>query len=204
MNLLCAALLRDRRGAHPGESASLHQHDLNLRSAHLHVLADAFTSVTALVALTAGSWLGWRWLDPVMGVVGSAVVLSWSFGLLRDTSGLLLDRTPESSDLPGAIRSFVPDGAQCLVIEDSLHTYDTTAAALRGFAAFVQPGGYFVVEDGCVDIEEMRLSDDWPRGVIPAIEEWLASDEGKRFTVRRDLELYGVSCHPHGFLQRVR
>ena len=107
-------------------------------------------------------------------------------------------------ELPERVRSVVPDGSPCLVIEDSLHTYETTAAALRGFAGLVQPGGYFVVEDGCVDIEEMRLSDDWPRGVIPAIEEWLATDAGKRFTVRRDLELYGVSCHPHGFLQRVR
>ena len=123
---------------------------------------------------------------------------SWS-GSIDLVEGDVLD-----PDLPGAIRSLVPDGAPCLVIEDSLHTYETTAAALRGFAAFVQPGGYFVVEDGCVDIEEMRLSDDWPRGVIPAIEEWLASGEGKRFRVRRDLELYGVSCHPHGFLQRVR
>jgi cephalosporin hydroxylase len=97
----------------------------------------------------------------------------------------------------------VPAGAPAFVVEDSLHTHETTAAALRGFASFVQPGGYFVVEDGCVDVEEMRLSEDWPRGVIPAIEEWLGSDAGRQFRVRRDLELYGLSCHPHGFLQRL-
>lgn len=106
--------------------------------------------------------------------------------------------------LPARVADLVPAGESCLVVEDSLHTYETTAAALRGFASFVQPGGYFVVEDGCVDVEEMRLSDDWPRGVIPAVEEWLGTPEGSRFRVRRDLELYGISCHPHGFLQRLR
>jgi hypothetical protein len=63
--------------------------------------------------------------------------------------------------------------------------------------------GYFVVEDGYVDVDEMRQSDDWPRGVLPAINDWLATPEGKGFAVRRDLELYGISCHPRGFLQRV-
>jgi cephalosporin hydroxylase len=90
-----------------------------------------------------------------------------------------------------------------MVVEDSLHSRETTLAALRGFAGFVQPGGYFVVEDGCVDIDELRPAADWPRGVIPAIEEWLATEEGRGFTLRRELELYGVTCHPHGFLQRA-
>lgn len=106
-------------------------------------------------------------------------------------------------ELARRVRALVPDGTPCFVVEDSLHTYETTAAALRGFAPLVAPGGYFVVEDGCVDIEEMRLSDDWPRGVIPAIEEWLRSPDGRGFVVRRDVELYGVTCHPHGFLQRA-
>jgi cephalosporin hydroxylase len=105
--------------------------------------------------------------------------------------------------LPARVRESVPEGASCLVVEDSLHVYDTTIAALRGFAPFVQPGGWFVVEDGCVDVEELRIDADWPRGVIPAIADWLRSDAGAQFAVRRDLELYGVSCHPHGFLQRA-
>lgn len=92
-------------------------------------------------------------------------------------------------------------GKRCLVIEDSAHTYDTTYAALIAFARLVAPGGYFVVEDGCVDIEEMRL-DFWPHGVLPAIRDWLDTDQGSEFEVRRDLELYGITCHPHGFLQR--
>jgi len=93
--------------------------------------------------------------------------------------------------------------ARSLVIEDSGHTYETTMAALRGFARFVPPGGHLVVEDGCVDVEEMRASQHWPRGVQPAIEDWLASAEGASFRVRRDLERYGLSCHPGGFLQRM-
>lgn len=100
------------------------------------------------------------------------------------------------------VRGLVPPDASCLVIDDSAHTRETTAAALRGFASLVKPGGFFVVEDGCVDIEEMRIHPDWPRGVLPAIREWLSTPEGSLFQQRRDLELYGISCHPGGFLQR--
>ena len=94
-----------------------------------------------------------------------------------------------------------PD-ARCLVVEDSAHTRETTMAALRGFARFVPPGGFFVVEDGCVDVEAMRAEQTWPRGVLPALDDWLKTREGAEFVVRRDLELYGISCHPRGFLQR--
>jgi cephalosporin hydroxylase len=87
-------------------------------------------------------------------------------------------------------------------VEDSAHTFETTRAALRGFAGFVAPGGFLIVEDGCVDVDAMRLSEQWPRGVLPALEEWLATPAGGEFVVRRELELYGVSCHPKGFLQR--
>jgi cephalosporin hydroxylase len=100
------------------------------------------------------------------------------------------------------VRDCIPQGASCLVIEDSAHTHGTTLGALRGFASLVKPGGFFVVEDGSVDIEEMRLHPDWPRGVLAAIQEWLSTPEGRCFRQRRDLELYGVSCHPGGFLQR--
>lgn len=68
-----------------------HHHDLNLRSAYLHVLADAATSVLAIVALTGGKFWGASWLDPVMGIVGAALVSVWAYGLLRDTGRVLLD-----------------------------------------------------------------------------------------------------------------
>lgn len=105
--------------------------------------------------------------------------------------------------LPDRVEALLGKNTSCLVIEDSAHVYDTTAAALRGFSRFVPPGGFMVVEDGCVDIEEMRLSPDWPRGVLPAVRDWLETPQGEEFEVRRDLELYGISSHPYGFLQRM-
>lgn len=106
--------------------------------------------------------------------------------------------------LPGQVAEQLPENARCFVVEDSAHVYETTYAALLGFARFVPGGGYLVVEDGCVDVEEMRLDDSWPRGVLPAIADWLASADGAGFRVQRDLELYGMSCHPGGFLRRTR
>ena len=68
-----------------------HHHDLNLRSAYLHVVADAATSVLAIVALAGGRYFGAAWLDPVMGIVGAVLVGRWAVGLLRDTGRVLLD-----------------------------------------------------------------------------------------------------------------
>jgi len=69
-----------------------HHHDHNLRAAYLHVLADALTSFLAIFALTAAKYLGVDWLDPLMGIVGAALVTRWSLGLLQVTSWVLLDR----------------------------------------------------------------------------------------------------------------
>jgi cation diffusion facilitator family transporter len=119
VNLGCAVLLADRHHESGGDSA--HRQDLNLRAAYLHVLADAFTSVLAITALTGGKFFGWAWLDPVVGVVGSGVVFSWAFTLLRDTSGILLDRTPASSDLPEEIRRAVEGDGDSIVTD--LHVW---------------------------------------------------------------------------------
>ena len=67
-------------------------HDLNLSSAYAHVLTDAMTSVLAIVALAAGLWWGWAWMDPAMGIVGAAVIAWWAKGLLGDSARVLLDR----------------------------------------------------------------------------------------------------------------
>jgi cation diffusion facilitator family transporter len=72
-------------------------HDHNLKSAYLHVIADALTSVLAIVALLAAKYFGLIWMDPVMGIVGAILVARWSYGLLGSTSAELLDRqAPES------------------------------------------------------------------------------------------------------------
>ena len=68
-----------------------HGRDNNLRAAYMHVLADALTSVLAILALSAGRFLGWVWLDPVTGLVGALVIARWSWSLIRDTSSVLLD-----------------------------------------------------------------------------------------------------------------
>ena len=101
VNLASAALLHDeghRRHDHSHDHHHHHHHqDHNLRSAYLHVLADALTSVLAIAALAAGMWLGWRWLDPAVGLVGAAVIIIWAAGLIRDTSAVLLDRVPDDT-----------------------------------------------------------------------------------------------------------
>ncbi|MGH6696919.1 CDF family Co(II)/Ni(II) efflux transporter DmeF [Sphingopyxis sp.] len=70
-----------------------HERDNNLRSAYLHVVADALTSVLAIAALLGGRYLGWVWLDPLIGIVGSVVIAVWAWSLMRDTGAVLLDAT---------------------------------------------------------------------------------------------------------------
>ena len=72
-----------------------HSNDNNLKSAYVHVLADALTSVLAIAALLAGRYLGWVWLDPVMGIVGAIVIARWAWSLMGVTAGVLLDQTDE-------------------------------------------------------------------------------------------------------------
>lgn len=100
VNLACAWLLRDAphdhhhghddHHHHAHEHAD-HHHDLNQRSAYMHVIADAATSALAIIALFGGKYLNIGWLDPVMGIVGAALVTLWAYGLLRDTGRVLLD-----------------------------------------------------------------------------------------------------------------
>ena len=93
VNLACAWLLKDGHAHHHGhhEHGSHDHHDLNLRSAYLHVLADAATSVFAILALIGGKFWAANWLDPVMGIVGAGLVAIWAYGLLRDSGRVLLD-----------------------------------------------------------------------------------------------------------------
>jgi len=77
----------DDHGTHKG-----HHQDHNIRAAYMHVIADAFTSVLAIIALFSGKYLGWNWLDPIMGLVGATVITKWAYGLVKDTSSILLDQ----------------------------------------------------------------------------------------------------------------
>ena len=77
---------------HEHEKSTEQHHDHNLRAAYLHVLADALTSILAIAALLSGKYFGADWLDPVIGILGAILVARWSYGLIRDTAKVLLDR----------------------------------------------------------------------------------------------------------------
>ncbi len=96
INIVSAFLLQDYH-YHEHDCEHHHHHDHNLKAAYFHVLADALTSVLAIVALLAGKMLGWQWLDPVMGIVGAIVITRWSYELLKESAPILLDKTAEES-----------------------------------------------------------------------------------------------------------
>jgi cation diffusion facilitator family transporter len=120
VNLASAWLLLDRGNGQSSHDHGHHHHhgdrhhhqgarDLNLRGAYLHVLADAFTSVMAIVALLAGRYFGWTWLDPVIGIVGALVIAQWSWGLMRSSTATLLDTIPDT-ELERGIRTQLETG----------------------------------------------------------------------------------------------
>ncbi len=98
------------------ESHDDHGRDHNLRAAFLHVLADALTSLLAIVALLAAKFFGATWMDPMMGIVGSILVARWSWGLVRDTSGVLLDRQAPP-DRVERLRQFLHDCGATRVLD---------------------------------------------------------------------------------------
>jgi cation diffusion facilitator family transporter len=137
VNLTCARVLtheHDHGHAH-SHAGHDHHHDLNLRAAYLHVLADAFTSLTAISALVAGKFFAWTWLDPAVGILGSVVVMSWAYSLIRDTSGILLDRTPAASDLPDEIRKAVESDGDSIVTD--LHVWQVGAGKFAAIVSIV-------------------------------------------------------------------
>ncbi|MEE9611624.1 MAG: cation diffusion facilitator family transporter, partial [Desulfatiglandales bacterium] len=107
VNIASALILKDRHeGHHQG-----HEHaDHNLRAAYLHVLADALTSVLAIIALSAGRFIGWVWMDPLMGIVGAVVISRWSYQLMRDTGRILLDVNTNQTLSDNIRRSIESDG----------------------------------------------------------------------------------------------
>lgn len=87
--------------SHGGHSHAAHSHshggDHNHRAAFLHVLADALTSVAAIIALLAGKWYGWNWMDPMMGIIGAIIILVWAKSLMTETASILLDKSADES-----------------------------------------------------------------------------------------------------------
>ncbi|WP_051293083.1 CDF family Co(II)/Ni(II) efflux transporter DmeF [Citrifermentans bremense] len=131
VNLACAWLLRDGHHHHHDHDHEEHHHDhhagshghhdLNLRSAYLHVIADAATSVFAIFALLGGKLWGANWLDPVMGIVGAILVAIWAYGLLRDSGRILLDAEMDAP-VVAEIREVIAESPVAAEITD-LHVW---------------------------------------------------------------------------------
>jgi cation diffusion facilitator family transporter len=153
VNIVCALILGSaHHHSHDGDNhqhqePGKHVHDLNLRSAYVHIVADAATSVLAITALTGGLLFGWAWLDSTMGIVGAIVVAVWAWGLIRQTSRVLLDSemdNPVVQEIREALESpqaedgsRVTDlhvwrvGRQSFAAALTLVTHDTTLTAAR-------------------------------------------------------------------------
>jgi cation diffusion facilitator family transporter len=145
VNIVSALLLsgshsHDDHDHHTGEHKHEHRshgRDNNMRSAFIHVLADALTSVLAITALLAGRYLGWIWLDPIMGIVGGLVIGRWSWVLLRDTAAVLLDRTNEH--VAEEVREIVEAAGDAKIAD--LHVWRVGPEAHAAIVSIVaQPG----------------------------------------------------------------
>jgi cation diffusion facilitator family transporter len=149
VNLLCAWLLargegHDQAHAHPHAhphshadshagthvhvpgDADAHRHDHNFRAAYLHVIADAFTSVLAIVALAGGLWFGSRWLDPAVALVGALVIGRWAISVLLGSARALVDAT-EDPRLAARIRELIESDGDAKLAD--LHVWQVGASA---------------------------------------------------------------------------
>ena len=105
----------------------------------MHVLADALTSVLAILALLAGLFLGWSWLDPAMGIVGAIVIARWSWSLMRDTAAVLLDTT--DAHLSEEVRDCIEGPGDARIVD--LHVWRVGPEA---YAAIVSVSGNVVAD----------------------------------------------------------
>lgn len=152
VNLASAWLLRDNHDhahAHAhGHAHSDHDHDhdqvaapagkdLNRHAAFVHVLADALTSVAAILALAGGMWLGWDWLDPLMGVIGAVIIAVWAKGLLIETAKALLDREMDNPVVE-RVRSALAEEADTELAD--LHVWRVGRAQFACLASVVTHG----------------------------------------------------------------
>ncbi len=137
INVISAFILRDDHShtheVHHDHHTHNHDHhrDHNLYAAYMHVLADALTSVLAIVALLCGKFLNWQWLDPVMGIVGALIISRWAIGLVRQFSPILLDGSMPASDIKAIRNAIEKDGENHIT---DLHTWKVSE---HHFAAII-------------------------------------------------------------------
>ncbi|WP_422032172.1 CDF family Co(II)/Ni(II) efflux transporter DmeF [Reyranella sp.] len=126
-------------------------HDNNLRSAFAHVVADALTSVLAIVALVAGRYLGWVWLDPVMGIVGGIVIAVWAWNLLRDTAAVLLDTS--DPHLEAEVREQVEGPGDARITD--LHIWQIGPGAHAAIVSVVGTADREAIRERLVPVHEL-------------------------------------------------
>ena len=144
VNVVSALLLGQGQGHDHDHGHAHHGHDNNFKSAYVHVIADALTSVLAIAALLAGRYLGWVWLDPVMGIVGAIVIARWAWTLMGTTAGVLLDQT--DAHVAEEIRELVEQPGDATITD--LHVWRVGPDA---HAAIVS-----VIGDATTDAEGIR------------------------------------------------
>jgi cation diffusion facilitator family transporter len=132
VNIACAFLLQDHHDHDHGHDVRHHDH--NLKAAYLHVLADALTSLLALAALIAGKYLDWNRLDPLMGIVGAAVITRWAWGLLKETGPILLDNSIDDATLT-AIRTRLESDSDTRIAD--MHVWKVGAADYAAIISLV-------------------------------------------------------------------
>jgi cation diffusion facilitator family transporter len=153
VNLVCAIILNSGGHSHEDDhhhikddEHSHHKHnheDLNLKSAYLHVVADALTSVLAIVALLGAKYFEINWLDPFMGIVGAGLIIRWSFLLLKDTGGILLEREMDNPIVNEIKNEIECDGDSKI---SDLHIWKVAQNKYSCIIALVTGGKYSIEE----------------------------------------------------------
>jgi len=142
-------------------------------------------------------------LDALCGggeVIGVDIDLERARKNIKDSRITLIEGDLASPETIKTVKEAVA-GRKAMVIEDAAHTYECTMAAMENYWDLVPVGGWFIVEDGIVDIEPLRQYEETPRGVIKALDDFMETDTGKKFT-RLRLAPYGITSNPGGWLQR--
>lgn len=215
-------LWRDRVGEHAHDTYAgipMSKFPEDLRT-YEHILWERMPAIVIEIGVRHGGstlWLRDRLFDfqryrcgPAPRVIGVDVDLgpareSFSGFPPEGVAGIqLIEGDIADASVVEQILLAVPRDAEVFVIEDAAHDAATTLAALRALAPLIRAGGYYMVEDTCVDYEALRVTEDWPRGCGTALAEWLAQDPlGRRFERRPERQAYGLTCHPGGLLQRL-
>ena len=136
-----------------------HHHDHNLKSAYLHVLADALTSLLAIFALLIGKYFGAIWMDPLMGIVGAILVARWSFGLLKSTSAILLDEQASETTRNDIHQAIEADDASRIV---DLHIWTVGPGIYSAIVSIVarnpqQPDHYKTIIAECTNLQHVSV-----------------------------------------------